>query len=348
MSALLAQIFPEFAIPLWNQHRLAEPLWLLALLLLPLAAWLRRRRPVSALVVPGAAAWAAPRPPVASRLPAALAYLAAFLLVVALARPQRIDDTRVVRGEGYDLVIAIDLSTSMFAEDSMIDGVRVNRLEALKPVLDAFVRARPADRIGFVAFSGRAYTLAPLTHDHAWLARQIARLRIGLLEDGTAVGDALGLALSRLERARSGDAPRAGAFVILMTDGSNNRGRLSPSDAAALAASKQIPVHTIGVGRDGIVPYPIFDDNGRRTGTGRARSDLDDEALRDIAKKTNGLYARAEDPDAAAAAFAAIDRAQKTVFDQRQQVLATELYPWPASFAAALLLLAVLPRLRRP
>lgn len=348
MFALIAQILPELSIPLWDQHRLAEPLWLVALLVLPLVGWLRRRRPVAVWVIPGASAWASPRSPAFSRLPATLAYLAAIFIVVALARPQRIDDTRVIRGEGYDLVIAIDLSTSMFAEDSVIDGARVNRLEALKPVIDAFVRSRPADRIGFVVFSGKAYTMAPLTHDHAWLARQIARLRIGLLEDGTAVGDALGLALTRLEQTGAEAGPRAGAFVILMTDGSNNKGRLAPAQAAALAASKKIPVYTIGVGRDGIVPFPIFDDTGRRTGTGRARSDLDEASLRDIARVTGGRYARADEPDAATAAFDAIDRAQKVSFDQRQQVLATELFAWPATAAAALLLLTVFARLRRP
>lgn len=335
------------ALPLWGNLRLAAPLWLAALLLLPVLALLRRRRPVSVLLIPHAAAWAAPRAAPARRWPVRLAYAATLLLTLALARPQRVDDTRIIRGEGYDLVIAIDLSTSMYAEDNVLDGRYVNRLEALKPVLEAFIRRRPADRIGFVAFSGRAYTLAPLTHDHAWLARQVARLQIGLIEDGTALGDGLGLSLARLERARNdADAPRAGAFVVLMTDGANNRGALTPDQAAAIAKSRSIPVHTIGVGRDGLVPYPSFDAQGRRVGTGRAMSDLDPAALRQIAAATGGTYARAEDPDAATAAFAAIDRAQKVTFDQTTQIIATELYPWPAAAAALLLALATLPLLR--
>jgi Ca-activated chloride channel family protein len=244
-------------------------------------------------------------------------------------------------------VVAIDLSTSMYAEDNVIDGRRVNRLEALKPVLEAFIRRRPSDRIGFVAFAGRAYTLAPLTHDHDWLARQVARLRIGLIEDGTALGDGLGLALARLQRARADtDAPRAGAFVILMTDGANNRGQLTPEQAAALAKSRSVPVFTIGVGQDGLVPFPALDEQGRRIGTTRRMSDLDPATLRQIAAETGGKYFRAEDPDAAQAAFAAIDRSQKISFDQSTQILATELYPWPATLAAALLALATLPLLR--
>ena len=344
----VAQLLPDLALPLRGSLQLAAPLWLLALLALPLVAWLRRRRPVSVLLIPHAAAWAAPRAAPACRWPVQLAYAAAVSLVFALARPQRIDDTRVIRGEGYDIVVAIDLSTSMFAEDSVVDGRRVNRLEALKPVLEAFIRRRPSDRIGFVAFAGRAYTLAPLTHDHDWLARQVARLQIGLIEDGTALGDGLGLALARLQRARSdSDAPRAGAFVILMTDGANNRGQLTPDQAAALAKSRAVPVFTIGVGRDGLVPFPAFDEQGRRVGMTRRMSDLDPAALRKIASETGGKFFRAEDPDAATEAFSAIDRAQKISFDQSTQVLATELYAWPACAAAGLLLFGMLPLLRR-
>jgi Mg-chelatase subunit ChlD len=344
----LAQLLPDLSLPLWGQLRLAQPLWLAALLVLPLIALLRRRRPVSVLLIPHAAAWASPRPAPARRWPVRLACAAAVLLVLALARPQRVEDTRIVRGEGYDIVIAIDLSTSMFAEDSVIDGQRVNRLEALKPVLEAFIRRRPSDRIGFVAFAGRAYTLAPLTHDHDWLARQVARLQIGLIEDGTALGDGLGLSLARLQRAHAdSDAPRAGAFVILMTDGANNRGQLTPEQAAALAKARGVSVFTIGVGRDGLVPFPVFDEQGRRIGLTRRMSDLDPSTLRRIASETGGRFFRAEDPDASNAAFAEIDRAKKISFDQSTRILATELYPWPAAAAAALLALGVLPLIRR-
>lgn len=330
-------------------YQLAAPAWLLALLLLPFLAWLRLRRPVSVSLIPSAAAWAAPRPPASRRWPLWCAGLAFVLLVVALARPQRIDDRSIIRGEGYDLVLALDLSTSMYAEDSQINGRRVNRLEALKPILEAFIRQRPSDRIGFVAFAGRAYTLAPLTHDHEWLARQIARLRIGLVEDGTAIGDGVGLALTRLARAHSradSEAPRAGSFVILLTDGANNRGQLTPPQAAALAQAQGVPVYTIGVGRDGLVPFPVFDDSGRRIGTRNMPSDLDTTALRDLAQATGGKFFRADDPAAANAAFAAIDSAQKITFDQTTRILATELFAWPAG-ASGLLLLGALPVLLR-
>lgn len=339
---------PALAALRFGDGQLAQPAWLLALLALPFLLWLRRRRPTPVLLIPGAAAWAAPRPPASLRWPVWVATLGYILLIGALARPQRIDDRTIIRGEGYDLVLALDLSTSMYAEDSMRDGQRINRLEALKPILEAFILRRPADRIGFVAFSGRAYTLAPLTHDHAWLAKQIARLRIGLIEDGTAIGDGIGLALTRLARAREEDgAGRAGSFVILLTDGAHNRGELTPAQAVALAKARQVPVYTIGVGRDGLVPFPMIDASGRRIGTRNVPSDLDIQTLRQIADATGGQFFRADDPATASSAFAAIDRAQKISFDQTTHLLATELYPWPASVAGVLLLLSLPALLRR-
>lgn len=331
-----------------GDHRLAQPLWLLALLLPGFLVWLRRRRSVSVLLIPAASAWSAGRPVAPRRWATGLAWIALALLAVALARPQRIDDKRVVRGEGYDIMLAVDLSGSMLSEDNIVDGRRVNRLEALKPVLSAFIEKRPSDRIGFVAFAGRAYTLAPLTHDHDWLGRQIGRLRIGLIEEGTAIGDGLGLALERLRRARTdAEAPRAGAFVILLTDGANNVGQLAPEQATALAKAAAVPVYTIGVGTGGAAPFPVLDDANRRVGTTMRAFATDEPALRAIAGETGGRFFRADSPTAATEAFAAIDRAQKIAFDQSSRLLATELYAWPLAAGAALLLLASPALLRR-
>ena len=154
------------------------------------------------LLVPFAAAWHRPSLLAASRWPAALAVAGLILLVGALARPQRIEDKREARSQGYDIVLAIDLSGSMLSEDYERDGQRLNRLQAIKPVIQAFIDRRPADRIGSRPFLRKAYTLSPLTTDHAWLARQLDRVKIGLIEDGTAIGDALGVALTRLDQAR--------------------------------------------------------------------------------------------------------------------------------------------------
>jgi Ca-activated chloride channel family protein len=320
-----------------------DPLWLLALLVLPLLFWLRGRRKVPVLLVPFAAAWYRPTLASVSRWPVALALTGLALLIVALARPQRIEDKREVRTQGYDLMLAIDLSGSMLAEDYERDGDRVNRLQAIKPVIQAFINERPSDRIGIVVFSGKAYTLAPLTFDHDWLARQTERLRIGLIEDGTAIGDGLGVALTRLEQAqRETGGRRQGAFVVLLTDGANNRGALTPGQAAEIAKARGIPVYTIGAGRDGIVPFPVFDDQGNRIGMRRLLSDLDESALRDIASATGGRYFRAADQDTIAAAFHAIDQAKKIEFQAKSYLVTTELFHWPAAPGLVALVLGAL------
>jgi Ca-activated chloride channel family protein len=321
---------------------LKDPLWLLALAALPLLHWIRGHRRVTVLLVPFAAAWHRPSLTSASRWPAGLAFLGLTLLVVGLARPQRVEDKREVRTQGYDIMLAIDLSGSMLAEDYEKGGERINRLQAITPVIQAFINDRPNDRIGIVVFAGRAYTLAPLTFDHEWLSRQTDRFKIGLLEDGTAIGDGLGIALTRLDQAkRETGGKRSGAFIVLLTDGANNRG-MPPEQATAIARSRDIPVYTIGAGRDGIVPFPQFDGQGNRIGTTQLRSDLDEDALRQIAEDTGGHFFRAADTDTIESAFKAIDRAKKIEFQATSYLITTELFYWPAVPGACALLLAAL------
>jgi Ca-activated chloride channel family protein len=320
-----------------------SPLWLLALLLVPLVLWLRSRRSVPVLLVPFAAAWYRPSITSASRWPAGLTIFGLVLLIAALARPQRVEDKREVRTQGYDIMLAIDLSTSMLAEDYERGNVRINRLQAVKPVIQAFITQRPNDRIGIVVFSGRAYTLAPLTFDHDWLGKQVERLKTGLIEDGTAIGDGLGLALTRLEQAaREQGGRRQGAFAVLLTDGDNNRGALTPLQSAAVAKGRGIPVYTIGAGRDGLVPYPVFDQSGNLMGYRRVMSDLDQNTLIEIANLTGGRSYRADDAEAIEDAFKSIDRAQKIEFQSKSYLLTTELFPWFAVPALASLLFAAL------
>ena len=326
-----------------KDYALHDPLWLLLLLLLPLLVWVRGRRGAPVLVVPFAAAWHRPSLIPTSRWPAALAMTGLVLLIIALARPQIVEDKREVKQQGYDLMLTIDLSGSMLAEDYERGGDRINRLQAIKPIIQAFINQRTSDRIGLVVFSGRAYTLAPLTFDHDWLARQIERLKIGLIEDGTAIGDGLGVALTRLEQAqREEGGKRKGAFVVLMTDGANNRGVLTPEQATEIAKSRGLPVYTIGAGRDGLVPMPVFDDAGRRLGTRRVISDLDEGQLRAISDATGGKFFRAFDLNTTEKAFAAIDQAQKIEFTAKSYLLTTELFHWCAIPGAVLLFLGAL------
>lgn len=308
---------------------LKDPLWLLALLAIPTLIWVRGRRSVSVLVVPFAASWHRPSLTQVSRLPLGLAYIGLCLLVVSLSRPQRVENKQEVRSQGYDLMLAIDLSGSMQAEDFERGGVPINRLQTIKPVIQAFINDRPSDRIGIVVFSGRAYTLAPLTFDHDWLGRQVERLTIGLIEDGTAIGDGLGVAISRLEQVeRAEKGQRKGAFVILLTDGANNRGTLSPAQATEIAKARSLPVYTIGAGRSGMVRFPVFDDRGNKIGYQARPSDLDENALRLIAQETGGRYFRADDVKTIESAFTSIDRAQKIEFQAKSYLVTTELFPW--------------------
>ncbi len=326
-----------------GNFRLEDPLWLLALLALPAAVWLRGRRRVSVLLVPFAAAWHRPSLAAVARWPVTLAAAGLALLVAGLARPQRVDDQRQTHSQGHDIMLAIDLSGSMLTEDYLHDGRRLNRLQAIKPVIQAFIDRRPQDRIGIVLFAGRPYTLSPLTTDHAWLDRQLARVKIGLITDGTAIGDALAIAVSRLDQAgREVNGRRQGAFIVLLTDGANNMGTLSPMQAAAIAKARGIPIYTIVAGTDGIAPFPVFDEHGNKIGYREILADLDESALRDIAQLTGGAFFRAADTGTIESAFRDIDRTQKIKFQAKSYLLTTELFPWLAAPGLACILGAAL------
>lgn len=318
-----------------------DPWWFLTLVILPLLIWLRGRRSVPVLLVPFVAAWHRPSLTTLSRWPVSVAVLGLILIVTALARPQRVEDKHEVNTKGYDIMLAVDLSGSMQAEDYENHRGPVNRLQAIKPVIQAFINDRPTDRIGVVLFAGRAYTMAPLTFDHDWLERQIERVKIGLIaEDGTALGDGLGLALTRLEQAaRQKNGHRQGAFVVLLTDGANNQGSLQPQQAADIAKARGVPVYTIGAGRSGIVPMPVIDDQGNRVGMRRMVSDLDENTLREIATHTGGRYFRAADNDTIEEAFASIDEAQKIEFQSKSYLVTTEFFHWAATPGIVALLL---------
>jgi len=326
-----------------------SPLWFLALLIIPAIIILRARRSTPVLIVPFAAAWHRPSLTGASRLPAILATLALILLTAALARPQKVEDKHEVHTQGYDLMLVIDLSGSMRIEDYEDQGQRLSRIDAIRPVIKSFVNERPNDRIGLVVFADQAYTLSPLTFDHDWLARQLNRLYIGLAGGQTAIGDGLGVALTRLEqKARTDDASnqRLGAFIILLTDGSNNRGALSPEQATIIAKDRHIPIYTIGAGTDAlIVPYPNWDANGNKIDNSLipGRNDpINEEALRTIARETGGQYYRARDSNTIKSAFADIDRARKIEFQSKSYLVTTEYYYYLAAIGGALFLLAAL------
>jgi len=318
---------------------LHNPLWLLALLALPLVAWLRSRREVPVLLVPFAAAWHRKSLAAPSRWPVILGFAGLAFLIVALARPQRVEDKREVRSEGYDLMLCVDVSGSMLFEEGPRPGEYPNRLQTIKPIVQSFIEKRPHDRIGLVLFGRKAYTLAPLTFDHDWISRQLSRIKIGMVDpDGTVIGDGLGTALARLEQqARMEQGKRVGAFVVLLTDGGesmdpNTRAPLSvlpPLDAARLAHSRHIPIYTVGVGRDGWVWVPPQGNGSTRYSQTFSR-DSDPQLLGEIAETSGGTFYRAEDKDTIEKAFNAIDRARKIEFQAKSYLVTTELFWWLA------------------
>lgn len=318
---------------------LHDPIWLLALLALPIVAWLRSRRQVPVLLVPFAAAWHRRSLTAPSRWPIIAGFGGLALLIIALARPQRIEDKREVHSEGYDIILCVDVSGSMLDEEGSRPGENPNRLQTIKPIIQSFIERRPRDRIGLVLFGRKAYTLAPLTFDHDWISRQLARVKVGMVDpDGTVIGDGLGTSLARLqqeERTRNGH--RMGAFIVLLTDGGesidpNTHAPLSllpPLDAAKVAQAKHVPVYTIGVGRDGWVWVPV-QVNGATRYTQRFSRDVDPALLKEIADDTGGNFYRAEDRDTIEKAFNAIDRAQKIEFQAKSYLVTTELFWWLA------------------
>lgn len=326
-----------------------DPLWLLALLVIPTVAWLRGRRQVPVMLVPFAAAWHRPSLTAPSRWPVVLGFTGLALLIGALARPQRVEDKRDVRSEGYDIMLCVDVSGSMMRHDGARPEDLPSRLQVIKPIVQGFIDKRPQDRIGLVLFGRRAYTLAPLTFDHGWISRQLARLKVGMIDpDGTVIGDGLGTALNRLEQEhRISNGHRLGAFIVLLTDGGesqdpNTQQTLSlipPPEAAKLAASKHIPIYTIGVGRDGWVWEPI-EVNGQIRYNQTFSRDSDPELLKQIADQTGGRFYRAEDGDTLQHAFEDINRAQKIEFQAKSYLVTTELFWWLAGPGLAAVLVA--------
>ncbi|MEO6461539.1 MAG: VWA domain-containing protein [Candidatus Eisenbacteria bacterium] len=225
-----------------------------------------------------------------------------LLLTLALARPQKGFRENELSGRGVDIVIALDVSSSMRAEDFQPD----NRLAVAKTVAQSFVASRPRDRLGLVIFAGTAVTQCPLTLDHAVLGDLLGRVNFGMVEDGTAIGSGLATALNRLRNSTA-----KSKVVILLTDGDNNRGAIDPATAAELARALGVRVYTIGVGTSGIAPTPIDDPVfGLRYELVPVR--IDEGTLKVIAARTGGRYFRAKDPAGLVEVYRQIDRLEKT------------------------------------
>ncbi|MGN6416195.1 MAG: vWA domain-containing protein [Pseudobacter sp.] len=254
--------------------------------------------------------------------------LAVLCLIVAMARPQTRNDEELKTGEGIDIILCLDVSGSMFAQDLL-----PNRLEAAKQVAANFVDSRATDRIGVVIFSGESFTVTPLTTDKEVLKSSIYNIQLGALEDGTAIGDGLGISVARLKDSRT-----KSKVIILLTDGEDQGGRISPLEGKDLARTYGIRVYTIGVGTDGYAPVPITDGGGRIVSR-QQKVNIDEKLLRLIAEQTGGLYFRARDNESLKGIYTEIDQLEKSKVEVTTFRRYTERFHPFAIAAAALLLL---------
>jgi Ca-activated chloride channel family protein len=266
-------------------------------------------------------------------LPFVLRCAAIALLIVALARPQTSESNETSTAEGIDIMMALDISSSMLARD-----FRPDRITAAKEITQNFINDRPNDRIGLVVFAGEAFTQSPLTTDKATLITLLSRVREGMIDDGTAIGNGLATAVNRLR-----ESSAASKVIILLTDGVNNSGQVAPLTAAEIAQTFGIRVYTIGIGTTGMAPTPAIDGYGRITYV-QAPVEIDEEILTQISEMTGGQYFRATDNDKLRTIYEEINQLEKTQIEVDSQTRWFERF---MSFALAALALVVLELLLR-
>jgi Ca-activated chloride channel family protein len=247
--------------------------------------------------------------------------IALAILIVALARPQSSESFQDISTEGIDIILTLDISGSMLARDFKPD-----RLEASKDVATEFIAGRPYDRMGLVVFSGESFTQCPLTTDHAVLINLLHEVKSGMVEDGTAIGMGLATAVNRIK-----DSQAKSKVIIILTDGVNNRGEIAPLTAAEIAKTFGVRVYTIGVGTQGVAPYPV------ETPFGMQYQDMpveiDETVLKEIASKTGGRYFRATDNSKLEEVYKEIDQMEKSKIDVRQYSRKEEKFMLPAMAA---------------
>jgi Ca-activated chloride channel homolog len=315
--------------------RFANPEFLWLLVLLPLVAyfvWWRRRRMVTELQFSSLQPFENTPKSFRERLrhsPVALRLMALLCLIVALARPQSISSRQNVSTEGIDIVLLLDISGSMLAED-----FTPNRIEAAKQVAEDFIDGRQNDRIGLVIFSGVSFTQCPLTTDYTVLKHLLSQVKNGMVVDGTAIGMAIANGVNRLK-----DSKAKSKVMILLTDGVNNRGEIDPLTAAKIAATYGIRIYTVGVGAQGEAPYPVQTPFGIRRQL--IPADLDEKSLSTIAEMTGGKYFRATDNEKLKAIYKEIDKMERTKIQVTAYKRYTELYDTWLMFGFALVVLEI-------
>jgi Ca-activated chloride channel family protein len=315
--------------------RFLQPDWLWLLALLPLVLfWRGRRGPVAAIEYSDVGLAREVARSSRSRVGGwvwLLPLVAAALMIVGLARPQRGHSRTEVTANGIDIVLGLDVSGSMQALDFEIDNQRVNRIEVVKSVVSKFIEERPNDRIGLIAFAGAPYLVSPLTLDHDWLLQNLERVSVGAEDDGTAIGMAIAASVNRLRTTNA-----KSKIVILLTDGMNNTGKISPLAAAEAAKALGMKVYTIAVGVRGRAPMPIMDEAGT-TRVIMAKVDVDEKTLQTIADETGGTFNRATDTESLQKIYEQINRLEKTAQTVQKFEHYDELYSWAVIPSLAIL-----------
>jgi Ca-activated chloride channel family protein len=315
--------------------RFLQPEWFWALGLLPLVMlWRGRRGPIAAIQYSDVGLARAVARRTRSRVGNwvwLLAVFAGVLMIVGLARPQRGHSRTEVTANGIDIVLGLDVSGSMQALDFLIDNQRVNRIEVVKSVVGKFIDERPNDRIGLIAFAGSPYLVSPITLDHDWLQQNLERVTIGGVDDGTAIGSAIAASVNRLRT-----TPAKSKVVILLTDGMNNTGKISPLAAAEAARALGVKVYTIGVGVRGKAPVPVRDEAGNMRLV-MAQVDVDEKTLQTVADQTGGKFYRATDTDSLKKIYEQINRLETSAQTVQKFEHYDELYPWALIPALAIL-----------
>jgi len=312
----------------------AHPSLLLSLLLLPLLAWLRGKfGPRAAIVFSATSPFRVIGKSSVSRagqILRALLWVTLAAFMVAMARPQLGKSLTQVEASGIDIMLVLDVSGSMLIKDFTIGGEEATRLDAVREVTRKFIEGRPNDRIGMIAFGTRPYVVSPMTLDHEWLLQNLDRVRIGLVEGATAIGSAMASAGNRLN-----DKQSKSRAVVLLTDGDNNAGKIPPNTAAEALKALRIKFYAVGIGTNGIAPYPIFNP---RTGnpvtdaTGNvlyenARVSFNESGLREISQIADGKFYRATDTRSLEGIFAEIDKLEKTKVSVKKYQQYRDLFP---------------------
>jgi Ca-activated chloride channel family protein len=303
-----------------------QPDWFWALTLLPLVVlWRGRRGPVAAVEYSDVSLARDIARRTRSRIGALvwlLPIVAAALMIVGLARPQRTQSRIEVTANGIDIVLALDISGSMQALDFKVENTRVNRIAVVKSVVSKFIDERPNDRIGLIAFAGAPNIVSPLTLDHEWLQQNLERIDVGIGDDGTAIGSAIAAAVNHLRQTNT-----KSKVVILLTDGVNNTGKIPPLAAAEAARALGVKVYTIGVGVRGKAPIPVRDEAGK-THVIMAYVDVDETTLQSVANDTGGQFYRATDTDSLQKIYEQINRYEKSAQSMEKFEHVEELYSW--------------------